>query len=108
MLIYLGEGIGREGNQGINIPIKPKYKRGREGMGFDLSKDLVDTWWTRSYTESLARIHINPVTIADTQPLDDEDEGVRVTFQQDDSGGDEFSKMRRRMMSSSFQEFSKV
>ena len=103
----LGEGIGKEG-QGITTAIKPKYKHGKEGMGFDLSKELVDTWWTRSYSDSLARININPVTNAETDVPNEEDEGVRVSFLRDESGVDEMSKMRRRMMGSNFLEFSKV
>jgi len=106
-----GEGIGKEGNQGMANALKPKYKLGKDGLGYDMSKELVDTWWTRSYQDSLSRININSSTSASatsSQCVDEEDdEGVRVTFTQDDSGVDEMSKMRRRMMRSNFQEFSK-
>lgn len=105
--------------------IKPTLKTGKEGMGYDFSKELVDTWWTRAYDDSLKRINI--ATDGDTSEI------VGVTLNEDDddnkaskediekasrkkgivasvSGMVErpFEKMKKRMMKARFTTFSKV
>jgi len=108
-----GTGLGKN-EQGIVIAIKPTLKVGKEGMGFDLSKELVDTWWTRAYDDSLKRINIDNDSCTN--------ETVGVTLQGDDDEGNAsgnlvkesgseserpFQKMRKRMMKASFPIFSK-
>ena len=103
---FSGEGIGKDGNRGIRTAIKPNYKTGKEGVGFDLSKELTDTWWTRAYSDSL-----NRVTVA-TASEDDPTGEVKVSFNDDDDDGtgrtNEMAKMRKRMLKSNFTDFSKV
>ncbi len=102
---FLGDGLGKDGNQGLTEALKPKYKTGKEGMGFDLSKDLVDTWWTRAYSDSLNRIDVKASVNGG-----DDDGGVIVSIPTNgvDAGNDEMTKMRKRMRRANFTEFSKV
>ena len=40
MKLCVGHGLGKDGNQGISSAIKPHYKHGKEGMGFELGKGM--------------------------------------------------------------------
>jgi len=53
-----GQGLGKEGNEGIPKAIKPHYKTGKAGMGFDLAEELTDTWWTRAYDDCLRNVSV--------------------------------------------------
>ncbi|CAL8092424.1 unnamed protein product [Orchesella dallaii] len=104
-----GTGLGKN-EQGILTAIKPTLKVGKEGMGFDLSKELVDTWWTRAYDDSLKRINVDENDGSDT---------VGVSLQEDEDDGnlqggglvkDEerpFIRMKKRMTKATFTTFSK-
>jgi len=93
-----GDGLGKEGNQGITIALKPHYKTGKEGMGFDLSKDLVDAWWTRSYSDSLNRVNVSTV----------EGDKVVVSTPCEEEDGSPMAKMRKRMLKANFTDFTKA
>jgi len=96
-----GDGLGKIGNEGIKVAIKPRYKTGKEGMGFDLAKELTDTWWTRSYDASLKAINVED---------NGEDSGVKVLRPDDGSAESTDSpaaQMRKRMMKDNFRDFSK-
>ena len=105
-MIITGEGLGKDGNQGLTEAIKPKYKTGKEGMGFDFSKDLVDTWWTRAYSDSLNRIDVS--SSSSPQNADDNQVFVSIPSSELESANDEMTKMRKRMTRANFTEFSKV
>jgi len=98
-----GEGVGKDGNKGISVAIKPKCKNGKEGMGFDMAKDLVDPWWSRAYDDSLKRINVKDTT--------EENKKVVVSF---DLESEELynairplDAIRKRGLKSNFVEFSK-
>jgi len=98
-----GEGVGKEGNKGISTAIKPKCKNGKEGMGFDFAKDLVDPWWSKAYDDSLKRINVKDTT--------EENKEVVVSFGLEGEELDDairpLEAIRKRGLKSNFVEFSK-
>lgn len=95
----------------MSVALKPHLKTGKTGMGWDLCKDLTDTWWTRAYSDSLQRISVDKdgaVSIQDKEG-DKADKDVRAKMYLD-AGLEErpMEKMRRRMMKANFTEFSQV
>lgn len=108
-LLRAGTGLGKN-SQGILQAIKPNLKVGKEGMGYDFSKELVDTWWTRAYDDSLNRINVES-RVGSSETI-----GVTLRNDEEHTGGEKavaveerpFDKMRKRMMKATFTTFSKV
>jgi len=107
-----GSGLGKD-EQGMATALKPRLKSGKEGMGYELGKDLTDTWWTKAYSDSLRRVQVC---------VEDEDESAeevtrkkkkRKHDKDKDTGkdvteeGPTMQKMKERMMKANFTSFSK-
>jgi len=117
--LFTGEGLGKE-SQGITAAIKPHLKTGKEGMGFDLSQELTDTWWTKAYSDSLSRIKVDSQgEEVDVKLIDDSDgsqgkkkrKGSKRSITDNTDNEPELrpmEKMRRKMMKANFTTFSKV
>jgi len=107
-----GTGLGKN-EQGILSAIKPTLKVGKEGMGYDFSKELVDTWWTRAYDDSLKRINVDvdssTMETVGVVLQDDEDDKDNESLVKDKDSSSErpFQKMKKRMMKATFTTFSK-
>ncbi|ODM96092.1 G patch domain-containing protein 4 [Orchesella cincta] len=104
-----GSGLGKN-EQGMLTAIKPTLKVGKEGMGFDFSKELVDTWWTRAYDDSLKRINVDENDASDIVGVSLQDGENDGSLQGGGLVKDEerpFIRMKKRMMKATFTTFSK-
>jgi hypothetical protein len=97
---------------------------GKEGMGFDLSKELTDTWWTKAYSDSLSRINVSAgdgdevdvrIRGDDEEEVDLVDNSALVKNKKKSKKVPGYTeelrpmdKMRRKMLKANFTTFSKV